>query len=69
MNDLNPNCQNHHTGGHKILIAYASEFGTAGEVAKAIGEVLGQEGNTVESKWVKHVKGIHIKHLHCRLAR
>ena len=45
-------------GGHKILIAYASEFGTTGEVAVAIGDVLCQEGNTVETKWIKNVKDI-----------
>ena len=45
-------------GGHKILIAYASEFGTTGEVAEEIGAVLCQEGNTVETKWVKNVKGL-----------
>jgi menaquinone-dependent protoporphyrinogen IX oxidase len=28
-------------------------------VAKAIGEVLCQKGNTVETKWVKHVKDLH----------
>jgi menaquinone-dependent protoporphyrinogen oxidase len=49
------NCVSNKKGGRKILVAYASEFGTTGEVAKAIGEVLCQEGNTVETKWVKHV--------------
>ncbi len=43
---------------YKILIAYATEFGTTGEVAEAIGEVLYQEGNTVETKWVKNVKDV-----------
>lgn len=51
-------CGSKNKGGHKILIAYASEFGTTGEVAAAIGEVLCQEGNTVETKWVKNVKDI-----------
>jgi hypothetical protein len=51
-------CGSKNKGGHKILIAYASEFGTTGEVAAAIGEVLCQEGYTVETKWVKNVKDI-----------
>ncbi len=52
------NCGSKNKGGHKILIAYASEFGTTGEVAEAIGEVLCQEGNTVETKWVNNVKDL-----------
>jgi menaquinone-dependent protoporphyrinogen oxidase len=44
--------------GQKILVAYASESGTTAEVAEAIGEVLCQEGNTVETKWVKNVKDL-----------
>ncbi len=45
-------------GGHKILVAYASESGTTAEVAEAIGEVLCQEGNTVETKWAKNVNDL-----------
>ena len=45
-------------GGQKILVAYASESGTTAEVAEAIGEVLCQAGNTVETKWVKNVKDL-----------
>ena len=45
-------------GGHKMLIAYASKFGTTSEVAEAIGEILCREGNTVEVKWVKTVKDL-----------
>lgn len=52
------NCGRKNKGGQKILIAYASEFGTTGEVAEAIGEVLCQDGNTVETKWVKNVKDL-----------
>ncbi len=44
--------------GQKILVAYASESGTTAEVAEAIGEVLCQEGNTVETKWVKNVNDL-----------
>ena len=51
-------CGSKNKGGHKILIAYASKFGSTGEVAEAIGEVLCQEGNTVETKWVKNVKDL-----------
>jgi menaquinone-dependent protoporphyrinogen oxidase len=47
------NCGSKNKGGQKILVAYASESGTTAEVAEAIGEVLCQEGNTVETKWVK----------------
>lgn len=42
----------------KILIAYASQFGTTGEVAEVIGESLCQGGAMVETKWVKHVKDL-----------
>lgn len=51
-------CGSKNKGGNKILIAYASEFGTTGEVAAAIGDVLCQEGNTVETKWIKNVRDI-----------
>ena len=40
------------------MIAYASKFGTTGEVAVAIGDVLCEKGNTVETKWVKNVKDL-----------
>lgn len=52
------NCGSKNKGGQKILVAYASEFGTTAEVAEAIGEVLCQEGNTVETKWVKNVNDL-----------
>ncbi len=46
-------------GDHKILIAYASEFGTTREVADVIGKILCQGGGaTVEIKWVKNVKDL-----------
>jgi menaquinone-dependent protoporphyrinogen oxidase len=51
-------CNSKNSGSHKFLIAYASQFGTTGEVAEAIGEVLCQAGNTVETKWVKNVKDL-----------
>ncbi len=52
------NCGSKNKGGHKILIAYASESGTTGEVAVAIGGALCEDGNTVETKWIKNVKDI-----------
>jgi len=51
-------CGSENKGGHKILIVYASESGTTGEVAVAIGDALCEEGNTVDIKWVKKVKDI-----------
>lgn len=45
-------------GNYKILVAYASQFGTTGEVAEAIGDTLSQEGHIVETHWVKNVKDI-----------
>lgn len=44
--------------GAKVLIAYASQCGSTGEVAEAIGEVLCQGGATVETKWVKNVRAL-----------
>jgi menaquinone-dependent protoporphyrinogen oxidase len=52
------NCSSKNKGNYKILVAYASEFGTTGEVAEVIGEILCQEGNTVESKWINNVKNL-----------
>ncbi|MCP3932068.1 MAG: hypothetical protein GY705_23595 [Bacteroidetes bacterium] len=51
-------CGSKNNDGQKILIAYASQFGTTGEVAEAIGKVLCQAGNMVETKWVKNVKDL-----------
>ncbi len=51
-------CGSKNKGGHKILIAYASECGTTGEIAVAIGDALCDDGNTVETKWIKNVKDI-----------
>ena len=52
------NCGSNNKGGYKILIAYASDVGTTGEVAVAIGDALCEDGNTVETKWIKNVKDI-----------
>lgn len=43
---------------YKILIAYASQFGTTGEVAEAIGDTLAQAGHVVVTQWVKNVKDL-----------
>ena len=51
-------CGSKNKGGHKILIAYASEFGTTSEVAEAVGDTLCEDGNTVETLWIKNVKDI-----------
>jgi len=40
------------------LITYASEFGTTGEIAIAIGDALCEEGNKVDTKWINRVKDI-----------
>ncbi len=52
------NCGSNNKGDLKILIAYASNSGSTAEVATAIGEALCEEGNTVETKWIKNVKAI-----------
>jgi len=52
-------CGTKNKEGYKILIAYASDCGTTGEVAVAIGDALCEEGNTVETLWVKNVKDLH----------
>ena len=44
------NCGSNYTGSQKILVAYASKYGTTAEVAEAIGKVLCKEGKTVEIK-------------------
>ncbi len=43
---------------HRMLIAYASQFGTTAEVAHAIGEVFAQNGTSVETKWVNDVDSL-----------
>lgn len=42
-------------GGHKILVTYASQFGSTAEVAEAIAEVLSQAGNRVETMRARSV--------------
>lgn len=42
----------------KILIAFASQYGTTGEVAEAIGDTLSQRGRFVETQRVQNVRDI-----------
>ena len=51
-------CGVENKSGHKVLIAYASQCGSTGEVAEAIGDVLCQCGAAAETKWVKSVKAL-----------
>jgi len=43
---------------HKILVTYASEFGTTSDVAKVIGEVLCESGAQVDIKRINNVKDL-----------
>ena len=52
------NCGVENKNGHKVLVAYASQCGSTGKVAEAIGEVFCQGDATVETKWVKTVKDL-----------
>lgn len=47
-----------HNGNHKILVAYASRFGTTREVAEVIGRALCRGGARVEVKWIKNIKNL-----------
>ncbi|MCA9734999.1 MAG: flavodoxin domain-containing protein [Deferribacteres bacterium] len=49
------NCGEKSTAQQKILITYASQFGTTGEIAKAMGEAMCQEGAIIETKWIQNV--------------
>jgi menaquinone-dependent protoporphyrinogen oxidase len=51
-------CGAENKNGPKVLIAYASQCGSTGEVAEAIGDVLCQRGAVAETKWVKSVKAL-----------
>jgi menaquinone-dependent protoporphyrinogen oxidase len=44
--------------GHKILVAYASDCGSTGEVAEAIGQVLCDNGTAVDVRLVENVKDL-----------
>ena len=44
--------------GHKVLVAYASDCGSTGEVAEAIGQVLCDNGTAVDVRLVENVKDL-----------
>jgi len=44
--------------GHKVLVAYASDCGSTGEVAEAIGQLLCDNGTTVDIRLVENVKDL-----------
>jgi len=44
--------------GHKVLVAYASDCGSTGEVAEAIGQVLCDNGTAVDVRLVENVKDV-----------
>jgi len=44
--------------GNKILIAYASTYGSTGEVAECIGQFLRDKGGEVDVRSVKEIKDI-----------
>jgi len=43
---------------HKVLVAYASDCGSTGEVAEAIGQVLCDNGTAVDVRLVENVKDL-----------
>ena len=51
-------CGAENISGSRVLIAYASQCGSTGEVAEAIGNVLCQCGAVAETKWVKSVEAL-----------
>ncbi|MBT8357465.1 MAG: flavodoxin [Desulfobacterales bacterium] len=52
------NCGSENNRGNRILVTYASQCGTTGEVGEAIGKVLCENGATVETIWIKNVKNL-----------
>ena len=42
----------------KILITYASQFGSTAKVAESIGDYLLQKGIVIETRWIKEVKAL-----------
>ncbi len=49
----NPDPGSKNKDSFKLLIAFASQFGSTGEVAEAIGDVLCQQGWAVDVKWIR----------------
>ena len=45
-------------GDHKILVAYASGYGTTGKVAEIIGQTFCEGGATVDIKWINNIKDL-----------
>jgi len=44
--------------GHKVLVAYASDCGSTGEIAEAIGQALCDNGTAVDVRLVENVKDL-----------
>lgn len=42
----------------RILVAYASEYGSTNEVAKYIGSILCQNGNKVDVQWIQNINNL-----------
>ena len=54
----NPDPGSENKDGFKLLIAFASQYGSTGEVAEAIGDVVCQQGCAVDVKWVRDVEQV-----------
>ncbi|MBN1993573.1 MAG: flavodoxin domain-containing protein [Anaerolineae bacterium] len=55
---IESNCGQAENGGDGILIAYASEAGSTGEIAEAIGQVLCEAGTAVEVRPVQDISDL-----------
>lgn len=44
--------------GYKVLVAYASGYGTTSEVADVVGQVLSEGGATVETRRIRNVNDV-----------
>lgn len=52
----NSSCSN--INNKKVLVAYASEYGSTYEVAKYMGNILCQKGNQVDVRWIQDINTI-----------